>query len=140
MNKQQIAPEILNQATIATLLGICEEVNPDFLDELIEMFVAVAPGLIEKIKAAAAGGDSKLLEATAHRLKGSSLNLGGSHMAEICDSLEKKGREQELTGVDDLTERLDKSYLELLSELDKLTKQQRVGATQTGGLKPQPAG
>ena len=120
MNEQAQLPGILNWKTIETLRGICREVNPNFLNELIGMFADQAPGLIEKIRAGATSGDSEQVEAAAHRLKGSSLNLGGARMAEVCDRLEKKGREEKLEGAGELTERLAECYLELLSELEKL--------------------
>ncbi len=120
MNEQARIPGILDRNTIETLQGICREVNPNFLNELIGMFVSLAPELIEKIRAAASSDDSEQVEATAHRLKGSSLNLGGARMGEVCDRLEKKGREEKLEGAKELVERLDECYLELLSELEKL--------------------
>lgn len=125
MNEQGFGSLILDPRTIETLQGICEEVDPNFLNELIEMYVAQGPGWIAKIKESAAAGLGEELEAAAHRLKGSTLNLGGVRMAEVCNRLETKGRKKDLTELPGLLEGLEESYVELICELDKLRKPQQ---------------
>jgi HPt (histidine-containing phosphotransfer) domain-containing protein len=125
MNEPASARDILDPNIISNIKVVSAEVNPDFLNELIEMYIVSAPRLITGIKSHAAEGDSSALEADAHRLRGSSLNLGALRMAEVCGLLEKKGREDDREGLEPLVERLETDYGELLAELDKLKAKER---------------
>ena len=47
---------------------------------------------------------------SAHKLKGSSLNVGAVALAEICRQLEVKGRNNDLAGYDQILEDLKNIY------------------------------
>ena len=57
---------------------------------------------------------------TAHKLKGSSMNLGASTLAELCKKIEIKARTNELSDIDRLIESLQPVYEKTESELKKL--------------------
>ena len=57
----------------------------------------------------------------AHKLKGSSLNLGASNLAELCKKIEVKSRNNELMDIDRMIDSLQSSYERTESELKKLT-------------------
>ena len=68
---------------------------PDPVVELVDMYLADAPGKVEAILSGAAAGDSEAIKAAAHTLKGSSSNLGAKRLAAYCSDLEKMSNEGE---------------------------------------------
>ncbi|MBW7998449.1 MAG: hypothetical protein FVQ81_18125, partial [Candidatus Glassbacteria bacterium] len=72
---------LLNRNTIAKIRFVSEDYNPAFLGELIETYLGQAPSLIAEMRGCVRAGDAGKLEFVAHRLRGSSLNLGAEQMA-----------------------------------------------------------
>ncbi len=90
MNGNATAPRVLDDKTIEHIRTVSEDIDPAFLDELIGIYLAQTPKLMEALATAARQGDLETLEASAHRLKGSSLNLGVVRMAALCGEIEKQ--------------------------------------------------
>jgi len=64
--------------------------------ELIDLFLADAPGHISQLWSALHAHDGSALRAVAHRLLSSVENLGARRMAELCTELERCGRTSEI--------------------------------------------
>jgi CheY-like chemotaxis protein/HPt (histidine-containing phosphotransfer) domain-containing protein len=64
--------------------------------ELIDLFLADAPGHISRLWSALHAHDGPALRAVAHRLLSSVENLGARRMAELCTELERCGRTNEI--------------------------------------------
>jgi CheY-like chemotaxis protein len=64
--------------------------------ELIDLFLADAPGHISRLWSALHAHDGPALRAVAHRLLSSVENLGARRMAELCTELERCGRTSEI--------------------------------------------
>ncbi len=64
------------------------EEQGNFLRELIQLFLNTSPAILEQMKAFAAAGDFNALRRSAHKLKGSSANLGAAKLAFACSHLE----------------------------------------------------
>jgi HPt (histidine-containing phosphotransfer) domain-containing protein len=81
------------------------------LRELIELFLAECPGMIEAIGAAIAASDAAALRHAAHALKGSVANFGATPAVAAARKLEKIGIEGDLSGAaaafSELTQALD---------------------------------
>ena len=58
----------------------------------VDNFVSRAPETVAGLAQAVARGDADELQALAHRLKGSALNLGAGRVAEVSLELEEAGR------------------------------------------------
>jgi CheY-like chemotaxis protein len=69
--------------------------EPDFITELIDLFLNDAASLLKLLHAAVSGNDADELRRVAHRLKGSSSNIGAVRMATLTEKLEEKGLGQE---------------------------------------------
>jgi HPt (histidine-containing phosphotransfer) domain-containing protein len=69
--------------------------QPDFITELIDLFLNDAASLLKLLHAAVSGNDVDELRRVAHRLKGSSSNIGAVRMATLTEKLEEKGLAQE---------------------------------------------
>jgi two-component system, sensor histidine kinase and response regulator len=82
---------------IAKLRTTMDEEADEFLGEMIGMFLAEAPGLIESLQTAVEANHAQALQEAAHRFKGSSRNLGLIRIADVCLKLEQMGKQAELS-------------------------------------------
>jgi HPt (histidine-containing phosphotransfer) domain-containing protein len=64
----------------------------EFLDELVETYLADAEQQLEAMRGAAAADDAAALIRPVHTLKSSSANVGALTLAEVCRSLEADAR------------------------------------------------
>ncbi|MBI5652202.1 MAG: Hpt domain-containing protein [Chloroflexi bacterium] len=105
----------LDAQMLDSLRALQPEGGPDVIIELFEMFQTVAPPLLEKIRVAAAQGDSDTLYKSAHSLKGDSASLGASILAAQLKELEQMGRMKKLSGVSDQLARVEREYTRALT-------------------------
>jgi CheY-like chemotaxis protein len=63
---------------------------PDFTRRLIDQFIREASECVQTLKDAAGRGDTGVLNATAHRLKGVSLIMGAASLAGLCTRVENE--------------------------------------------------
>ena len=98
---------------IAHLRGLRDIGGADsagFMTELVGAFETEGTEELDQIRAAVADDDPAALVRSAHRLKGSSLNLGCEAMARTAGDLESLGRSETTVGADELLERLDREF------------------------------
>jgi DNA-binding response OmpR family regulator len=62
---------------------------PDFTRRLIDQFIHEAGVCVRTLKEAAGRADANALNAIAHSLKGSSMTIGASRLAALCEQVEK---------------------------------------------------
>lgn len=74
-----------------------EEGEPDFVVELIDLYLAEAPRIFSTIRTALANNDWPSAKRAAHSLRGSSSNLGILQMAAIADDLEHRAANSEVS-------------------------------------------
>jgi HPt (histidine-containing phosphotransfer) domain-containing protein len=77
---------------LQSLRELDDEDDPDFLGELIKIYLLDAPQHLETIKEAIFLGDADSLKLASHTLKSSSANLGAVSFSEVCKELELMGR------------------------------------------------
>ena len=86
-------PEISAEISLFTRLNaLKEETDFEFVLELIDIYLNETPVQIKAISAALANSDAHALAQVAHKLKGSSMNIGAVRMGELCLKLEEMGR------------------------------------------------
>jgi histidine phosphotransfer protein HptB len=78
----------IDAATMANLLEITGG-DQDFVDELVDTYVAEGDRLIGELVAAATAGSVADIVRPAHSLKSSSLNVGALELGELCRRLEQ---------------------------------------------------
>ena len=66
--------------------------SSDLLARVVRSYLDAAPEMIELLRKAIEGNDGEAISAAAHRLKGSSAQLGIERVAGLCADLEKIGR------------------------------------------------
>jgi HPt (histidine-containing phosphotransfer) domain-containing protein len=76
------------------------EGDTELLDEVLQIFLNDCPGMLEKIKRAAAERDAKALMFTAHALKGAAGNVCASRICAVALKLELMAKEDKLVDVE----------------------------------------
>lgn len=94
--------------------------DAELLKEIAVLFLGECPKILEDLHAAAASGDARRLERTAHALKGSVSNFGAGVAVEAARSLEAMGRAQQLAGAAPVLASLEQSLNALSTELAAL--------------------
>ena len=91
-----------------------------FVTELVGMLAELAPELISAMRADLARGDAAGLRYHAHKLKGCSVNLGASRLAELCQELESEAAAGRLPADPSVLAALESLYGETSRELAEL--------------------
>jgi len=76
-----------------SLRELDDEEDPDFLGDLIKIYLSDAPQHLATMKEAIFLGDADSLKLASHTLKSSSANLGALSFSEVCKELESMSRE-----------------------------------------------
>jgi PAS domain S-box-containing protein len=117
-------PSPLDRVAIDTLREISGE-GGGLFEELIDLFVADAPGHMKEIHDAVAAGEPKRVAAASHKLCGSSGVLGAAALAGILAAVENAIREGKPV---DLAERATAIERELDDVIDALLQEKTRGA------------
>ena len=83
-------------AVDAEIIAALKDLNPDdpnFLRELIDMFLQDVPERLAEIESALAKQDAALLTRAAHTIKGSSSNFGAAGLMKVSLEMEHQGKE-----------------------------------------------
>lgn len=94
--------------------------DAEFLSELVEIFLEDAELRVDEIKGAVASGDPTELKKTAHKLKGSSANMGANGLMSVAKTLEEMGNSGAVSGADGHLDFLAEELIRVKSALEKL--------------------
>jgi CheY-like chemotaxis protein/HPt (histidine-containing phosphotransfer) domain-containing protein len=94
-------------AVLAVLRSANRPGQRDLVEELLGVYRKMLPGHLEEIRQAAAKRDWKTLEHAAHKLRGSSANLGANRIATVCTTLENLGKKGSPDGMDEAVHQLE---------------------------------
>jgi HPt (histidine-containing phosphotransfer) domain-containing protein len=72
--------------------------DPDFLGELIDVFLADATELLAAMDEALVRGDTEALRRAAHSLKSNAATFGATRLTALARHLEEQGKSAELAG------------------------------------------
>lgn len=86
--------------------------GPEFVREMVDLFLETVGGQVAVLRAAAAAGDTVRLARVAHTVKGASLGMFAHAMASLAHALERAGKDQQLEGVALLLSALDATFAE----------------------------
>ena len=78
----------------------------EFLQELVDIFLTDAAERVAELKDALSKGEAEDFGRTAHKLKGSSANMGAVGLSDIAKDMEAMGRARSLDSADTLIESL----------------------------------
>lgn len=86
--RSSMVDELLDHNAIDRIMTMAED-DPKFVQNLLQMFIEQSSEMVDKMINEAKGGEIKKLWETAHKLKGSSLNIGAKAVADACLAIEK---------------------------------------------------
>jgi CheY-like chemotaxis protein/HPt (histidine-containing phosphotransfer) domain-containing protein len=89
----------------------------EFLNEVVDVFLADAPALITSLSGSLERADLEELRRAAHTLKSNGATLGASAFADVCATVEERAREGQLDGLADLVDAVEPAYRELRKAL-----------------------
>ena len=91
--------------------------DADFFAELIDTFVADAPGQLEPLRGSAGSGDAAGARRAAHTLKGGSLTFGGKELASLCQQAETAAGAGDLEAVLAQVDGIDREWRRVQAQL-----------------------
>ena len=92
----------------------------DLLREVVDLFLNDYPDVLEKIRAAVSTRDASALEQYAHSLKGSVSTFGAKWAFDAALALERKGRNGDLSGIEEGLGQLEYALCTLRPDLETL--------------------
>ncbi|AIZ33462.1 Hpt domain-containing protein [Pseudomonas parafulva] len=92
------------------VLSDLREVMEDGYLQLLETFLEDSELRLSQLHLAK---DAQTLGMAAHSFKGSSSNMGAVGLAQLCQQLEERVRQQPLYGIEDLINRIDLEFVEV---------------------------
>ncbi len=84
--------------------------DEEFMAELIDIFLDDSPTQISALRDAIEGREGEVAASTAHRLKGSSGNLGADSLAALCRRVEEAGREDRVEALPGLLRDIEQEF------------------------------
>lgn len=84
-----------------------DDSSPNFVHDIIELFLQLAPDIYETARAAVADNDGGSLASAAHKLKSQAAYFGAHRMSAVCRQLEELGHSQSMARSQLLIENLE---------------------------------
>ncbi len=94
----------------------------EFFIELVDLYLAESPKLVEELRAAIRERDADRLVHAAHSLKSSSVNLGARSLSDRLTELEMLGRSRVISGAEDILSQCEWEFAEVCAELEAQLK------------------
>ena len=91
--------------------------DPEFLKELIDLYLGDTFQQLELLRESVAEGDCASVARTAHRLKGSSGNVGAEILMRLCNQMEHSGRDNQAQDLGRLYREIDQEFARVRGEL-----------------------
>ncbi|MEL7372447.1 MAG: Hpt domain-containing protein [Myxococcota bacterium] len=92
----------------------------EFLEELVDIFLTDAAERIIELREALASGEAESFSRTAHKLKGSSANMGAVRLTDIARDMENLGKSASLNGAEELMEPLQQELVRVRETLQNM--------------------
>lgn len=93
------------------LLGLLELGGPDFVGEMIDLFLEDAPKRVEAARAAEKGGELEALRHAVHPLKSSAGSFGAHALAEVAAKIERLALEKKADTISALVSDLEEKFV-----------------------------
>lgn len=94
--------------------------DPEFLKSILQMYMEQSKEIVTTIKHLHESGSLAALGSEAHKLKGSSLNLGVKQLAELCRILEIAAKENNFSATSKPVKQLDEVLKQSLAAIQEL--------------------
>jgi signal transduction histidine kinase/CheY-like chemotaxis protein len=84
---------LIDTGRILEIKAIASNSDPSLLQQLIDLYLEEFPKFLDQLRQSANKGDTATVHTLAHRLKGSSMNLGITVVADLCSQIEAEGKQ-----------------------------------------------
>ncbi|ACB36365.1 multi-sensor hybrid histidine kinase [Leptothrix cholodnii SP-6] len=101
---------VLDALRLEHLRTLQDDGQPSLVRELIDLFVADAPGHVDALAQALQGTDARRLASLAHRFLSVTDNIGARRLSALCVEIERLARRGELDGLERLVEALSHEH------------------------------
>ncbi|PIX94033.1 MAG: hypothetical protein COZ25_07545 [Ignavibacteria bacterium CG_4_10_14_3_um_filter_37_18] len=122
LGHEKIITQYIDESKISFLDDLQSEEDLKFFIEILDIFLAETPKLIELINEAAKNNNSQDLMFLGHKLKGGSATLGLEKISNIASDLEQFGKQETLEGTEVLASQLEEIFLLTVHDLKILKK------------------
>jgi PAS domain S-box-containing protein len=92
--------------------------DEELINELLEIFWEQLDSTVKTLRTLTDAKDFRNIQELAHKLKGSSINLGAVQIANACRRIERSGREANLSNMNELIRSLEESIGETKEEVE----------------------
>jgi HPt (histidine-containing phosphotransfer) domain-containing protein len=116
-----IHPLSIDPQSIADLRALNPD-DPNFLRELIELFLQDVPQRLQDLEQALARGDAPTLARAAHTIKGSSSNFGAARLCKLAQEIESEGKSGNLAAVGGGITELRAEFSRVTEALNSISK------------------
>jgi CheY-like chemotaxis protein/HPt (histidine-containing phosphotransfer) domain-containing protein len=113
-------PDLIDRGVLDDLRADFGDDNPSLVPDLIDLFLADAPQLLARLKAAVAEDAADLAYRAAHTLKSTSANLGARALVTRCEALEALARRGRLADGVEQVRQIEVVYPEVARALQAL--------------------
>jgi len=110
----------LSNEMLDDLRELVDEDTPDFLQELLETFLADAERHMSEMESGLLEAGLQTISAASHTLKSSAANLGGEQLSEWCRAIEARTRAGSAEGLEELVGHAREEFTRLRSEIESL--------------------
>lgn len=105
---------LLDGSIVQRLRDIAAKTDAAFVNQVISLFEKQVPAGIVEVQTGLATGDYTLIWQTAHKLKGTCLNIGARKLAELFRLIELKGKNRDNRQLNEMINNLDGIYNQTL--------------------------
>lgn len=113
---------ILEGNALENIRALQVEGEPDFLTEMIDLYLVDAPVLIDRARRSLREGDYPSARKAYHSLKGISGNLGARRLADLCQQMEFQADAENLREMQTLAPTLEREFELVCAALEKERK------------------
>jgi CheY-like chemotaxis protein len=118
-------PEAIDQERIAELEEMERRAKKNLIQELVTVYLEDLPVMLAAVQNGLASGDVAAAGKAAHRLKGTSLNVGANALADVCRIIESKARAGDSKGLPELLPDLEQQVRDAGEALRALLARRR---------------
>jgi CheY-like chemotaxis protein/HPt (histidine-containing phosphotransfer) domain-containing protein len=116
------SPLLVDEKRISAILRMAARHDPAAFRQMIDSYLEDYRERLAIMKKAAGESDSQTIGRAAHRLKGASLNLGVTGVADLCQRIETNVKNRDLQRVAALFHALEQSFEAVQGELEALKR------------------
>jgi PAS domain S-box-containing protein len=117
LEHEKIITKFIDESKISFLDDLQSEGDLKFFVEILDIYLAETPKLIELVIEAARNKNAQDLMFCSHKLKGGSVTLGLEEISKIASDLEQLGRQNSFEGADEMAVHLEEIFLLTVHDL-----------------------